>query len=148
MSQATSRATDLLKVLNRLVEVLEQEIGLLRAMKPTEMQALQQDKIVLTAAYESLVGEIRNNPGMLGDLDPLLKQQVIRAASRFQEVLSDNARALYAVKEANDRLYKAVVRAVEEKRNETRSYAASGSFAPHARLAAGGASSLAVDQSL
>lgn len=146
--QAVSRATDLLKLLNRLIEVLGREIAHLRAMKPAEMQALQQDKIVLTAAYESMVTEIRANPGLLADLDPLLKEQVIQAAGRFQEVLGENARALYAVKEANDKLFRAVVRAIEEKRNEARAYAPSGSFAPHTRLSAGEAVSLAVDQRL
>lgn len=148
MSHASSRAGDLLKVLNRLIEVLGQEIALLRAMKPADMQALQQDKIVLTAAYESMVAEIRSNPGLLEDLDPALKEQVVRAAGRFQEVLGENARALFAVKEANDRLFKAVVQAVEEKRNESRAYAASGSLAPHARQGAGQRLSLTLDQSL
>ena len=148
MSHGTSRATDLLKVLNRLIDVLGQEVALLRAMKPADMQALQQDKIVLTGAYESMVAEIRSNPRLLDDLDPALKEQVVRAAGRFQEVLGENARALFAVKEANDRLFKAVVRALEEKRNESRSYAASGSFTPHARLSSADRLSLALDQSL
>lgn len=148
MSHETSRAVDLLKVLSRLTEVLSEEIALLRDMKPAAMQALQQDKIVLTAAYESMVTEIRGNPALLEGLDPALKEQVVRAAGRFQAVLSENARALYAVKEANDRLFKAVVRAVEEKRNESRAYASSGSFAPHARLASADTVSMAVDQRL
>ena len=148
MSNSATRAADLLKVLSRLTEVLQQEIHLLRAMKPSEMQSLQHDKIILTAAYEAMIGELRGNPKLLEGLEAGLREQVVQAATRFQHVLSDNARALFAVREANDRLFKAVVRAVEDKRNEARGYAAGGSFAPLAGAVAAEPVSLSVDQRL
>ena len=89
--------------------------------------------------------------GLLSKLEGLetgLREQVVQAATRFQHVLSDNARALFAVREANDRLFKAVVRAVEDKRNEARGYAAGGSFAPLAGAVAAEPVSLSVDQRL
>ena len=41
-----ARIVDLLKIMSRLMQLLQREIALLRDMKPTEMQDLQRDKIV------------------------------------------------------------------------------------------------------
>ncbi len=148
MKQDTSRAQDLLKVLNQLIDVLNEEIRLLRLMRPGEVQSLQQDKIVLTAAYESLVTALRDEPGALRDLEPALREQVLQTSARFQAALTENAQALHAVREANERLFRAVVRAVEDKRKESRGYAASGAFLPSSTAVAVQPVSVAVNQSL
>ena len=148
MKQQTARALDLLKVLNQLIEVLCEEIRQLRLMRPSEIQALQQDKAVLTAAYESLVAELRQDTGQLQGLEPELREQVLETSARFQRALTENAQALHAVREANDRLFRAVVRAVEDKRKEGRGYAASGAFAPLSSAASVQPVSVAVNQSL
>ena len=148
MNQEKSRALDLLKVLTQLIDVLGEEIRLLRLMRPDEIQSLQQDKIVLTAAYESLVNELRQEPGLLQGLDPALRAQVLQTSARFQAALTENAQALHAVREANDRLFRAVVRAIEDKQKEGRGYAATGGFAPMSTALAVQPVSVAVNQSL
>ena len=148
MSQPTSRALDLLKVLNRMIDVLNEEIRLLRLMRPGDMQSLQQDKIVLTAAYEAMVRELRADPTLMQGLDPELRDRIFHTSARFQDALTENAQALHAVKEANDRLFRAVVRAIEDKRSEGRSYAASGALAPMSTPVAVQPVSVAVNQSL
>lgn len=146
MSQDTTRPLDLLKVLTQLIDVLREEIRLLRLMRPGEMQSLQQDKIVLTAAYESLVREFRDKPGLLQELEPQLRERILETTARFQEVLTENAQALYAVKEANERLFRAVVQAIEDKRKEGRGYASSGTLVPLSSALS--AQPIAVNQSL
>lgn len=148
MKHENSRALDLLKVLAQLIDVLHEEIRLLRLMRPGDMQALQQDKIVLTAAYESLVAELREDPTQLQGLELSLREQILQTSARFQTALTENAQALHAVKEANDRLFRAVVRAVEDKRKEGRGYAASGAFLPMTSATAVQPVSVAVNQSL
>lgn len=148
MNQETSRARDLLKILTQLIDVLNEEIRLLRLMRPADVQSLQQDKAVLTAAYEGLVAELREDPGQLQGIDPDLRDQILQASARFQTALSENAQALHAVREANDRLFRAVVRAVEDKHKEGRGYAASGAFAPISSARAVQPVSVAVNQSL
>ncbi len=58
----SSRITDLLKITSRLIDVLQREIEMLRAMKPSDIQDLQQAKIVLTAAYESQLKSLKDHP--------------------------------------------------------------------------------------
>ncbi|MGF1608283.1 MAG: hypothetical protein ACFCUQ_02725 [Kiloniellales bacterium] len=124
MTDSTAQAADLLKVLNRLIEVLRQEIHMLQQMDPSAMQGLQHDKIVLTAAYESMLAKLRGDPEGLRNLPADMRQQILQLTSTFQTTLTENARALFAVKEANDRLFRAIVEAIEEKRKEGQPYSA------------------------
>ena len=148
MSDAVARASDLLKVLTRLIDILQQENKLLRQMKPSEMQALQQDKIVLVAAYESLLEQLRQDPDCLRSLDPVLREQIMQVTGAFQDTLAANARALFAVKEANERLFKAIIKAVEEQHQESNQYSAAGVIAHESGLVGRKPVSVALDQRL
>ncbi len=129
MTEVQAQAADLLKVLNRLIEVLRRETELMRQMDPRAMQAVQHDKIVLTAAYESMLQRFRDEPRLLGQEDDALRERIMQASAAFQNTLTENARALWAMKEANDRLFKAIIKAIEEKRDQPSSYSAYGAFA-------------------
>ena len=148
MSNPMAQATDLLKILNRLIEVLRQEIHMLKQMDPSGMQGLQQDKIVLTAAYESMLAQLKQRPETLKSLPAELREQIMALTGEFQNTLTENARALFAVKEANDRLFKAIVLAVEDERTRHNTYSASGSLATAAVTKAAQPMSLAFDQRL
>lgn len=148
MTDPTAQAADLLKILNRLIEVLRQEIHMLQRMEPSAMQTLQHDKIVLIAAYESLLAKLRSDPGGLNALPQELRQKIMQVTGAFQTTLADNARALFAVKEANDRLFQAIVQAIEEKRSEGRPYSASGALARSAAAHGGQGLAVAFDQRL
>lgn len=148
MSESTRQALDLMKVLTRLIEVLQQEIATLHDMDPSGIQQLQQDKIVLTAAYESLLGQLRGEPEALRNLPQELREQVMQVTRDFQDTLTENARALYAVKEANDRLFNAVAKALEEQRSHGSAYSSRGSLASGATIGHRSATSVALDQRL
>ena len=148
MTDSMAQATDLLTVLGRLIEVLRQEIEMLKRMDPNAIQNLQQDKIVLTAAYDSLLSRLRENPDTLKSLAPDLREQIMALTTEFQNALTENARALFAVKEANDRLFKAIVQAVEDRRSQSNTYSASGALATAAAANGGQPMSLTFDQRL
>jgi hypothetical protein len=100
---------DLLETTLRLIDVLEGEIEMLRAMDPAEMQALQQDKIVLAAAYESQLRRLSEQPELAGPLSQELRAELKEATDAFQEVLATNERALRAAKTATNGVLQAVV---------------------------------------
>ena len=68
--------------------------------------------------------------------------------SRFQNTLTENARALFAVKEANDRLFKALVKGIEDQRIARNTYSASGTLAGAASAGGGTSMPVAFDQRL
>ena len=100
---------DLLETTLRLIDVLEGEIDMLRGMNPEEMQALQHDKIVLAAAYESQLKRLRDQPELAAPLSHELRAELKEATDTFQEVLAANERALRAAKTATDGVLQAVV---------------------------------------
>lgn len=148
MTASTASAMDLAKILRRLVQILEQETHHLRAMDPASLRALQQEKSVLTAAYDSMLAQLRAQPALLQGLSADLREEIMQATGEFQRRLTENARALYAVKEANERLFKAVVQAVEDKHNENSTYAANGLLARAAIASNQQPMSVAIDQRL
>ena len=148
MTEATAKAGELLKVLSRLIDVLREETRLLREMDPRAMQALQQEKIVLIGAYESMLKRLTENPGELDDPDGSLRRRIMNASTDFQNTLTENARALYAVKEANERLFKAVIQAVEDSREQPSGYSAAGALTRNGPAARPGSLSVAVDARL
>ncbi len=140
------RMTDLLAITSRLISCMEKEIGLLQSMRPREMQALQLDKSSLACAYEAHILALRGAPAENAIVAKVLRDELSEATERFQSVLVENARALRAVKEVNDRVLKAIATAVEDSRGKPTGYTASGATPTARRRAGGAALALSLDQ--
>lgn len=144
--EETGRVTQLLNVTSRLIDVLEREIGMLRGMKPAEMQQLQHDKIVLAAAYESAVRTLNADPAELELVAPAIRNELRETTERFHGALAANEQALRAAKTATDRLLKHIVAEAERQRGQANAYSARAGKA--VSLNSGEALSLSVDQRL
>ncbi|SMF67869.1 Flagellar biosynthesis/type III secretory pathway chaperone [Tistlia consotensis] len=122
MTSDSAQVADLLKITSRLIEVLEREIVMLRAMKPSEMQSLQHDKIVLAAAYESAIKALESDPAAASAITPAVRAELRDVTERFHRVLAANERALRATKEATNRLLKHIVAEVEKQQRGPGTY--------------------------
>ena len=147
MSDPT-QATDLLKITVRLIEVLEREIEMLRAMKPAEIQALHEDKIVLAAAYEAHIKALKAEPGALKALPAQQRAALNRAIQRFQATLNENERSLRAAKQASQSALSAIADEVQRQVQQHAGYSAGGAAAPPRPACQSSALSFAVDQRL
>ncbi|MFQ5774596.1 MAG: hypothetical protein ACE5GS_08775 [Kiloniellaceae bacterium] len=127
-----SQITDLLKIISRLIGVLEREIEMLRAMKPSELQALQQDKIVLAAAYEAQFNALKDRPELLETAAPRVRAELKAAVDRFQKTLSENERSLRAAKDVTARVLRAIADELGRKQRENAAYAPDGTVAARA----------------
>jgi hypothetical protein len=141
----TERVRDLLATTARLIACMDQEIKLLRAMRPQEIQLIQVDKLALADAYEAHFMALRDGKDEGDAVSDALLAELSAATERFQTVLADNARALRAVRDVNDRVLKAVVEAVERNRVEPAGYTRGGK-APAPRRRAAPAPAMAVNQ--
>jgi hypothetical protein len=140
------KVAELLSVTSRLISVLEREVEMLRGMKPSEMQALQHDKIVLTAAYEAAVRELNADAAGLEAIGPAVRAELRETTERFHACLAANEKALRAAREATDKLLKHIVAEAERQRGSANAYAARGGKA--VAVGSAGALSLSVDQRL
>ena len=145
---AQEQIADLLKITSRLVGLLEREIEILRALKPAEIEALQREKIALTAAYESRVKSLESRPDLLGTVQPVLKDELERAIGRFQSTLGANESALRAAKDTTQRVLKAIADEIIRARSENKGYSAGGYGASYSRAGPGQPVSVAIDERL
>ncbi len=145
---AANQVTDLLKITARLIGVLEREIEMLRAMRPSEIEALQQDKIALTAAYEAQAKSLAGQPQLLEAVDPALRAELKARVDTFRSTLAANERALRAARHAGERVLRAIADEIDRKRREDAGYAARGNDALTSGAAPRKPLSVAVDQRL
>ena len=117
---------DFLKITQRLLSVLEREIEMLRTRKPSELQALQQDKILLAATYESQIAALRDDPESWHVLAPETRAQVHALAELFRITLEKNQAALGAAKETSARVLRVIADELAMKRREDGAYSADG----------------------
>ncbi len=143
---ATPEIESLIRVASRLIELMRRETAHLAGMRVAEVDALQQEKAALATHYETAVRALSAQPDALEAVAPALKEELAQAARAFDEAAAENLRRLASARTAHDRLLKAIVDAVNERRNTRGPYAASGGPA-RGRLAPG-AVSIAVDRKL
>jgi hypothetical protein len=113
---------DLLAITSRLIACMEREIELLRAMQPKELRQLQQDKTALADAYRAFVLALKEPDAAAESVNDVLRDELAEATERFQASLSDNLRALRAMRDVNERVMRAVVQALEEPRVQVTGY--------------------------
>ncbi len=140
--------TDLLQITGRLIGVLEREIEVLRAMQPTEIEALQRDKIALSAAYEAQIKSLAGQPGILETLQPALKAEFQTVIGKFQSTLAANERALRATRDTSQRVLEAIAEEIENSNGGSNGYSATGHHNTTVNRGHSAPVSLAYDQRL
>ena len=121
---------ELIDLTERLTEVMTRELGLLDAMRPSEIGPLQIEKATLSAAYASAVGLMNKNAALVDEANPDIRDALTRATARLKETMVDNLRAIDVAKTFNERLIRALGEAVAESRPSTNAYTAAGSPTP------------------
>lgn len=115
-----------IRIAGRLIAIMEQEIEFLRKMEVAEIAALQDEKMVLVAAYEDGIREFAADPDTLNALQPALKAELDAIAARFDDVVKQNSQALETVRNSHERLLKAIVDAVAQNRTRHAGYSDTG----------------------
>lgn len=133
----------LIDLTGRLTAIMSQEIELLRAMRASDIGALQEEKVKLATAYASVFQAVRKTPSVVKNAAPQLREALKQATARLKATLDDNLLAVQAAKDVNERLIRAISDAVTQTRAAAPVYTATGSTAPVA--AAAGSVSLAID---
>ncbi len=145
---ATSRIDDLIQVTSRLIAVLDREVELLRTMPSNGIEALQEEKSALTAAYESQARSLSGHPELLEALQPVLRAELERVTARFQSAVSVNEAALRAARETTQRVLQAIADELDKNRRDSAGYSAQGYAASSSRRTSGQPLSIALDKRL
>jgi len=146
MSTIAPLVDEVVHVTQRLTALLEREVELLKNLKPQDIRDLQHDKAALAATYERQIRDLRAKPEQLAAVDGKLKERLRQATMRFQVALAENERAIRAVKTVSERLMRAVVAAVADRKSGAPAYTRGGVTSGGAATAK--AVSLAVNRQL
>ena len=142
----SNRILDFLKIIDRLSDVLERETSILRAHKPAEMDTVRQEKLTLTAAYESHVRVLRSDQSMLATASLGERARLKAAFERFEKALGENESDLRAAKNASDRVLRAIADEVDRQHRDNLAYSASGNAGVPPRSATHTPVSVAIDE--
>ncbi len=141
-----NQITDLLKITGRLIGVLERENEVLHAMRPAEIEALQQDKVALSTAYEAQIKSFADQPGFLDTVQPALRAEFKTVIGKFQSTLAANERALRATRDTSRRVLEAIAYEIDRKRRENAGYSADGYATAASKSRSGQPLSVAIDE--
>jgi len=119
-------AEGLIDIASRLIVLLERETSYLREMKVHEIGALQPEKTRLIAAYEERSRGLNAHGEDLPHLEAAVRDELRETIDRFNTAAKNNAVALRAAHEANERLMHAIVDALNIQRNRAEGYGADG----------------------
>lgn len=132
----TTRMTELLAITSQLISCMERELELMRSLKPTELKQLQMDKVALADAYQAFTLALREPGEDISNVSAALRDELTEATERFQTAVQDNLRALKAMRDVNERVMRAVVQALDDKRAAVTGYNNRGSVTKSRRHAA------------
>ncbi len=120
---------DLIAICTSLIDLLGRESGLLEAMRPAEIKALQDQKSTLALTYEQQVKQLATDPTCLRAVEPVLRDELKTAFNQLETARRANEQALRAAQEANERVIRAIVAAVGDRQTQVATYGPNGAQA-------------------
>jgi len=121
----TSWAQDMIAISARLIALMEGEIEQLRAMRPSAIAALQEEKAALGRLYLQQLDALRKDPIRLSVIDDAVKNELLSVNARYERTLNANMAALLGARDANEKLLRAIV-AAHSSRNGAQVYGPKG----------------------
>ena len=119
----------LIQTASRLTALLERENECLLKCDIKGVTALHDEKQSLTRNYCLHVNELRKEPAKLAAVTQVVRDEVKKIMTRFDDVCSINERRLKAMREANDRVMKVIVDAANEQMPRATGYSRTGATA-------------------
>jgi hypothetical protein len=136
MPKPSSRVTELLAITSRLISCLQQEMEAIRAMRPETLKQTQVEKVALADTYRAFVLAMKEPSDETQAISAALKDELVEATERVHAAVTENLRALRAMRDVNERVMRAVVSTLDEKRSSVTGYDARGSLRKGRRAAA------------
>ncbi len=128
-ASGADNADKLIGMTDRLSQLMEREVELLRGRRANDIQALQSDKESLAGVYQRIITDLQQNPKALEGLDDRRRERIKHAAARLQGAATGNAIALRSAIEANHHLIETIAGAIRDQSNAHAPYMANGRVA-------------------
>jgi len=127
MSKST-RVSELLAITSHLIACLQREMEFIRTLRPDAVKEMQVEKAALADTYRAFVLALKEPGPETAAISLALKEELVEATERVEAALAENLRALRAMRDVNERVMRAVVSALDDKRSSITGYDSRGSL--------------------
>jgi septation ring formation regulator EzrA len=145
-SGGSNRISDLILILERFNQLLEQENDALRHYRAGDVQDLLEDKAALSRVYENRARGLMQDPSLLKEVDDKLSEQLKELVAATNALVEQNTHLLKVSIEAQQIVLETIKEAVKDARGGPHSYSPAGSS--NRVNSRAGSAPVAVDQSL
>ena len=125
---------DLISLCTALIRLMRQETQCLKAMNPSAIAKLQDQKSALALSYHEQVRQLAGEPRCLQAVEPVLRDELKREMAALAEEVTLNERALRAARNANERVLQLIADAVSATRTKHDTYGRDGAPRAEARV--------------
>ena len=108
---------DLLGVTIQLKDILAKETEHLKQMKVKELGLLQTEKLRLTKLLQSYQALLAANPGLLGELDEDMREELAIETEEFTRIVDENYRRVAVARAVNQRIVQAILDVISEQQH-------------------------------
>lgn len=119
-----NEAAQLLSITSQLIACMEQEVALIQAHEPENIEQLQNHKSAFVNSYKAWASALKKGDRL--HLDPQLKQELMEATARCEAAIQHNMRALKAMRDISEKVLQTIISSIEEERTQVASYNRSG----------------------
>jgi flagellar biosynthesis/type III secretory pathway chaperone len=123
---ATKRVSDMIVILERFAQILEEENAFLRDRKVDEVKALLEDKAALSRVYESRARGLLEHGDELPRVDAKLRERLKELNAQADVLVAENAKLLKVAIEVQKRVVEVIRVAVKEAQIGPKTYSKSG----------------------
>jgi flagellar biosynthesis/type III secretory pathway chaperone len=108
-----TKINDIILITERLADVLKRENAALKNRKNQELHALLDDKVTLSRVYETRMQFYNENPQVLFNTTPELREKLHVVGEHVRGLLQENAKMLKVAIEANRKVVDMIAAAVK-----------------------------------
>jgi hypothetical protein len=124
----SSRVAELLSLTSHLIACLQQEMEFIRTLRPDAVKDMQVEKAALADTYRAFMLALKEPSPEAEAISVALKEELVEATERVQASVAENLRALRAMRDVNERVMRAIVSALDDKRSSVTGYDSRGSL--------------------
>ena len=144
----TNRVNDLIVITGRLAQLLERENDALLNKRSQELNEILDEKVTLGRVYETRIMGLTEEPEMLKEVDPELRERLQGIGHKVNDLIEKNAKLLKVAIEANRRVVNMIAEAVKASVPSAGTYSRTGATGTQDHHAAPRNVAISIDQTL
>lgn len=117
-----------LETLQRLTAILSTEIQMIKEMKISDLDTLQEEKLKLLTIIENFKGIINENPDILGGINKETRAELQKANDKFEELIEEDGKQLIKAKKIHGIVMESIRKVLEDNRKKTMVYDGKGAI--------------------